>query len=380
MKNTSKSISKTKMKKEPPNGKLRETLILEKLPGVFLLACLLVALGFLFYVIWPFVTVIFVGGVLTIAFYPVYRKILKLFRGYRKLSAVAALFLVILVILIPLTLFVSLLAVEANNTYELIKLKVESGVFDEYLKWNSGGYFYDLKVQLESVINFDNLDLKANILSWSKNVSGFLVDQTKNIAVGVSSFILSMVVMLFTMYYFFKDGDELVEKVGSLSPLPYVYEEQLFKKIASMVKAVVFGVFLTSIIQGVVGGIGFAIAGISNPVFWATAIAFFSLMPVVGTAVIWVPASIILVILGDYGNALFIFIWGFAAIGSVDNLLRPYLIGGKARTYPLMTFLVILGGVLTMGLKGVLVGPLILIVLMSFIHIYEAEYSRVLKK
>jgi len=147
-----------------------------------------------------------------------------------------------------------------------------------------------------------------------------------------------------------------------------------------MIKAIVLGVFLTSIIQGFIGGIGFAIAGISNPVFWGSAMAFFSLVPMVGTAVIWVPTAIILLILGNWGLALFIFLWGFFAVGTVDNFVRPYLIGGKAHTYPLMTFLVVLGGVLTMGLKGVIIGPIVLMVLMSFLHIYEAEYGKVLKK
>ena len=98
------------------------------------------------------------------------------------------------------------------------------------------------------------------------------------------------------------------------------------------------------------------------------------------TAVIWVPAALILLGLGNWGAALFIFIWGFVAIGSIDNIARPFLIGGKAHTYPLMTFLVVLGGVITMGLKGVIIGPLVLIVLMSFLHIYESEYARLLKK
>lgn len=364
----------------PKNSVIQQSLILEKLPGIFLITCLMVAIGLLFYIIWSFVTVLFVGAILTISFYPMYKRILKAFRGWKKTSAMVSLFIVILVILVPLTIFVSLLTIEATDALGMIKVKVESGMFDKYLQWDAGGYFYDLKIKLDSVIDLNSLNIKETIVNWSKALSGFLVDQTKNIAVGISSLLIGIIVMLFSMYYFFKDGEEIVDKIGSLSPLPSVYETELFKKIASMVKAVVFGVFLTSIVQGIVGGIGFTIAGIANPIFWATVIAFFSLVPVVGTAIIWVPASIILVILGEYGTAIFLFLWGMFVIGGVDNILRPYLIGGKAKTYPLLTFLVVLGGVLTLGLKGVVIGPLILIILMSFIHIYEAEYSRVLKK
>ncbi|MFH1218517.1 MAG: AI-2E family transporter [Candidatus Peregrinibacteria bacterium] len=360
--------------------KFGEVLIVEKLPGYFLILCLVAAFYFLVKILNPFLTVIFVGAVLVIAFYPVYRKLLKWFRGWSRLSSFVSCLLVVLVILVPLSLFVLLLATEAFDTYEIIQQKVNSGVFDKYLQWGDGGFFYDLKQQIEPVVNLDSIDLKKNIIGIAQSLSSFLVSQTTNLVRGLSNILLSIVVMLFVMYYFFKDGDKLVEKVGRLSPLPSVYETELFKKIADMVKAIVFGVFLTAVIQGVIGGVGFAIAGISNPVFWGAAMAFFSLLPVVGTALIWIPAALVLLIMGQWGVALFLALWGALVVGTVDNFVRPYLIGGKAHTYPLMTFLVVLGGVMTMGLKGVVIGPIILMVLMSFLHIYEAEYSKVLKK
>jgi predicted PurR-regulated permease PerM len=360
-------------------GKKANSLILDKLPGYFLISCLVVVFLFVLYFLSPFIVAIFLSAVLVIAFYPVYKRLLKWFKGWSRLASFTTMLIVVLVILVPLVLFVLLLTVEASGMYEIIRQKFESGIFDKYLQWDTGGFLYDLKMKVGSVIDLDGIDLKQNILGWTKDLSGFLVDQTKNIILGISGFMLSLIVMLFCMFYFFKDGDKLVKKIGDLSPLPSIYESELFSKIASMVKAVIFGVFLTAVVQGLVGGVGFMLAGISNPVFWGTTIAFFSLVPLVGTAVIWVPAAIVLVIMGDYGVALFIFLWGMLAIGTVDNFIRPYLIGGKAKTYPLMTFLVILGGVMIMGLKGVIIGPLVLVVLMSFFHIYEAEYKKVLK-
>lgn len=359
---------------------VHRSLILEKLPAYFLIFGLLAVIYFLFQILQPFVTVIFLGAVLAVAFYPAYMKISKWLRGYDRVASLLSCLFVVLVIVAPLTFFILLLTSEAVDTYEVVQNKIESGVFDKYLQWEDGGFFYDLKQQIEPVVDLESLDIKKSIVSMAQNLSSYLVSQSANFLKGVSGVLLSLIVMLFCMYYFFKDGQMLVKKVGVLSPLPSVYETELFKKIGAMVKAVIFGVFLTALIQGFVGGIGFAIAGISSPVFWATAMAFFSLMPVIGTAIIWVPAAIILLILGEYGHALFIFLWGFFAVGSIDNILRPYLIGGKVHTYPLMMFLVILGGVITIGLKGVVIGPLVLIILMSFLHIYEAEYSRVLKK
>jgi predicted PurR-regulated permease PerM len=381
-KSSSKKAAKVSKKatKAELKGQFGGLLIIEKLPGYFLLLCLVGIGMILLYLLKPFLTVIFIGAVLVIAFYPVYRRLNKWFRGFSRIASLVSCLLVILVILVPLSVFVLLLASEAFDTYQVIQNQINSGVFDKYLHWDDGGFFYELKEKIEPVIDLENIDIKKNIIDMAQGLSTFLVSQATNLVKGISMIFVSLIVMLFTMYYFFKDGDKLVKKVGRLSPLPYVYEEELFRKIKTMVRAVIFGVFLTAVIQGLVGGIGFGIAGVSNPVFWGTAIAFFSLVPVVGTAVIWIPASIILAILGDYGSALFIFLWGIFAIGTVDNFLRPYLIGGKAHTYPLMTFLVVLGGVMVMGLKGVIIGPLILVIMMSFLHIYEAEYRKVLKK
>jgi len=355
-------------------------LIIDKLPGYFLLFCLIVSFAYLIDILRPFITVLFVSVILVISFYPLYKKLVKLFRGNRGVASFIASLLIVLLILVPLTYFIIFLSTEAFSLYEVIQLKINSGAFDNYLKWKEGGYLYELKQQIDPVIDLDGLDAKKSIINMAQSLSSYLVSQTTTFINGVFSIFIGVVVMLFSVYYFFKDGTKLVARLGALSPLPFVYEEELFKQIASMVKAVVFGVFLTAIVQGFFGGIGFYIAGITSPVFWGAAIAFFSLVPVVGTALIWVPASIVLAIMGQWGMAIFLFIWGLLIIGSVDNFIRPYLIGSKAKTYPLMTFLVVLGGVLTKGLIGVVIGPLLLIILMSFLHIYEAEYKKVLKK
>ncbi|MFH1284462.1 MAG: AI-2E family transporter [Candidatus Peregrinibacteria bacterium] len=375
-----KNIKTNRPTKANLKAKFGDALIIDKLPGYFLILCLGAAFAFLLYILWPFITVIFLAAVLTVAFYSVYKFILRIFRGWMRLSSLVSCILVVLLVIVPLGIFVVLLAGEAYSTYLAIKEKIDSGVFDKFFQWNDGGFFYELKKRIDPVIDLNSIDFKKSIIDVAQGLSTFLVSQTAVLVKEISSIVMKLVIMVFAMFYFFKDGRKIVDKIGSLSPLPTVYEVELFKKIGTMVKAVVLGVFLTSIVQGIVGGIGFAIAGVSNPVFWGTAIAFFSLVPVVGTALIWVPAAIILAVLGDYGSALFVFLWGLLVVGSIDNFIRPYLIGGKARTYPLMTLLVVLGGVLTMGLKGVVIGPLVLMILMSFLHIYESEYGKVLKK
>lgn len=378
-KGSSKGIVKIKSSKEETTA-----LILDKLPGYFLISCLLLTLSFLLYILWPFLTPIFVAAVLTIAFHSYYKSVLKLFRGRSWLASLVSCLIVALVIVVPVTLFVLLVSSEALDAYATIRIKVESGFFDHYLQWENGGFFYDwfsvFKEKISPVFDVEKLNLKQDIINIAQALSSYLGDFAIVFAEKFSSFLFGVFIMFFSLYYFFKDGNSLVDKLGAVIPFPLVYENELFSKLGSMVKAVVFGVFFTALLQGLVGGIGFAIVGISSPVFWGAAMAFLSLIPVVGTAIIWVPAVIFLLIFGSYGSALFLFLWGVFLVGSVDNIARTYLIGGKAQTYPLITFFVILGGVLMMGLKGVIIGPLVLMGFMSLLHIYQSEYAKVLKK
>lgn len=373
---------KNSSRKATINAPLSRALILEKLPAYFLVFCLAVAIYFLMYFLSPFLTVIFIGIVLTVAFYPIYKVLLRWFRGWSRLASLTSCILTLIVILAPLALIVLLLTSEAVSTYHLIQQKIESGVFDKYFQYfqlGEGGFLSNLKAQLAPVIDIGSLDVKKTIIEWAQSLSGFLVSQTTNLVKEISLILFSIVVLMFSMFYFFKDGPKLVKRLGELSPLPSSYEGPLFSKIGSMINAIIFGVFLTAIVQGALGGIGFAIVGIPNPIFWGAIMAFCSLLPLFGTGIIWVPAAIILAILGNYGGCIFLFIWGTILVGTIDNFLRSYLIGGKAHTSPLLTFLVVLGGVMTMGLKGVLLGPLALMLVMSFVEIYESEYKKALK-
>lgn len=359
------------------------SLIIQNLPGYFLIVCLIVSLFALIWILSPFITVLMTAVVLTVVFYPIYKKVLKIFNGRESLASFVSCFLVLIIIIIPVAIFVVLISTQAFETYDMISSELSTGKYDKFLTWSQGGYFFDLKTEIAPYFDLDQVNLKQTILDVAKNLQVFIVNQTVSILGAVSSLFLSVFLLFFSMYYFFKDGSKIVDKIGYLSPLPSIYETELFKRLNIIIKAIVFGVLMSSVVQGIVGGIGFKIAGISGSIFWGTMIAFASLVPVVGTAFVWVPASIILAITGQYWAAIFLFAWGVIAVGSIDNLVRPYLIqgaGSKAKTYPLLIFFVILGGVFMLGFKGVIVGPILLMILLTFLHVYQAEYGKVLKR
>ena len=262
-----KNTSKVPNSPNPPHLTPQHSLIIEKLPGYFLILCLVVSFFYLFKILAPFLTVIFVAGVLTVAFYPLYKKILKWFRGWECSASLVTCLIVMVLTVLPITFFVVMLADEGVNTYQVIQEKVNSGVFDKYLQWEEGGFFYDWKERLENLAGIENFDLKTEIVEKAKTWSDDLIEKVGGFVSGIFNFVLNFFIMLFSMYYFFKDGRRIVEKAGKVSPLPSIYEGQLFEKISAMVKAILVGVFLTAILQGFVGGVGFAIAGISSPIF-----------------------------------------------------------------------------------------------------------------
>lgn len=369
------------MKKKPVEiSEESRRMVIEKLPGYFLILCIVITFMFLLNILSSFVTVLSVSAVLVVSFYPIHKGIVKLFRGRNGLASFVSCLLVVLIIIIPIAVFVLMMTSEAVGAYQVIQDKVNSGFFDKFLQWKSGGLLYDLKNQIAPVINLDGLDVKQNIISVAQNLSGFLVAQTTNILKSLSGLLLGLVFMLFSMFYFFKDGDKIIELIGHYSPLPAKHEAQLFEKLRAMVNGIIKGQFLTGIIQGLAGGLGFWIAGISNPIFWTAIMAFLSFVPVVGAGLVWLPAGIILIAMGEYTWGIFILVWGVLVISTLDNFTRPYLVGGKAHVYPLLTFFVIIGAVFQMGFSGLIIGPLVLMAFISLMHIYEIEYGRLLEK
>lgn len=361
-----------------PKFEKEGSLIVGRLPGYFLIFLVIAAFYLTYIVIEPFFPTLLIASVLTILFYPVYRKIHEKLRGMKRTASLLTCFIVFLVLIIPLALLGILLVKEGISMYQTISEKFASGYFDDFFRWQKGNWLFDLKDQLSPVINLDNLDIKGMILNAAQTVSAFLVSQGAALAANIGVLILHAIVTFFSMFYLFMDGDKFIKKFTILSPLPKKYEQRIFERINVTVKAIAFGVFLTAIIQGVCAGIGYVIAGIPNPVFWAFVTGVFSLIPLIGTSAVWVPAVIILLVLGNYASGIFLLLWGIMLVGTIDNFVGPYLVSSKSKMYPLLTFFVVAGGVFVFGMQGLVFGPLVLVLLLTLLHVYELEYKHVL--
>ncbi|MBD3269997.1 AI-2E family transporter [Candidatus Peregrinibacteria bacterium] len=357
-------------------------ILLEKLPAYFLFGLILLVCIFLYKVVEPFFMVLIFSAVVAAVTYPIYEVLSNWLKGRNRLAAFLTCTIVVFAIVLPITAFVLVLIAQVSEGYFMIRDYLIALDYQELFSWRPGSFFYDLLgIYSQDVENFviSNLQsLTQGITEATKEISSFAAEQSLNLFKSVGWTIFNVAVMFFVLYFYYKDGKNIIAKIMNISPLPLKQEKLILIKFREISKATLIGTFLTAISQGAVAWIGFMIAGIPAAFFWATAVSVFSLVPIVGTGIVWVPMGFYLLLTGDFFWAIFIFLWGALLIGTIDNFLRVIFIGGSAKLNPLLTFLAVFGGLMAFGLLGVVLGPLLLVMFITLIDIYETEYASVL--
>ncbi len=305
------------------------------------------------------------GITFSIVFYPLHERFERRFH-HTTASALLMLLVIAVVIAIPITIAVFITVNETEkfiSNITSIKLAFRSLVekMDQISK---------LKIFAPYLEKLDNS--LFNILQQT----GILI--TKNIGVIFSktySIIANLIFSLIVTFYLIRDRDRFIEYLASV-----VGERERFmnilKSIKTSINATVMGGVLTALIQGIVGAFGFLIVGLNAFFMWMFLIALFSFVPLVGTAIVWVPASIYLFISGNYIGGLFIVGWGVIAIGMIDNYVRPLIIGSKLNVHPMLLFFGILGSIIVFGPIGIILGPVILSVADVVVEAYVEEKNR----
>lgn len=375
-------LSMPKVKFNPKN------LVLHDFARYFFLFAIVVILGLFFWVISPFFSVLVYAALIAVFFQPLNRWFLKLVRKHEGVAAFLSTLVVLFVVLTPLTFFAIFVVQEAVDAYEVLDDKLLEVDFEGF-KLN--GQFADLPIigplwqniseRYELGDTFKNVefDVLSIVQDLGEKVTTFLVSQSASILRSVGGTVVGVLIFLLTLFFFLKDGGRLATYFKNISPLPTKYENVIAKKLRETISAIVFGGFGTSILQGLVGGVGFAIAGVENTVFWGTIMAFASLIPYIGASLIWFPMAVAFFLQENWIWGGFILAWGLTAVSFVDNVARPVLIGTRAKMHPLATFLAVLGGLYIFGIKGIIFGPIILSLTITIIHIYQLEYKEVLR-
>jgi predicted PurR-regulated permease PerM len=229
---------------------------------------------------------------------------------------------------------------------------------------------------------FDNLtpvELGKKLTEWATQFGTKAVGTSAKVLGDATTFILDFFLMLFVLFFLLRDHDTIIRSLRHVLPLSRSQEDRLLTEVEIVSKSAVMGSFLTAIAQGIAGGIGMGIAGFPA-LFWGTMMAFTSFIPVFGTALIWLPASCYLFLQGETTWGIFLVAWSVILVGSIDNLLRPFLMQGSSGMNTLLIFFSLLGGIHLFGLMGLIYGPLIVAITLVLFNIYEEEFKEFLNQ
>jgi len=323
---------------------------------VFLLLLLAVSLAF-GWILLPFSGAVFWAAVLAIIFAPLQRRLYREFGQRRNLTALTTLLICLLLAILPVIFTTGLLVQEGASLYQ----RIEKGELDigEYLAQAKDLLPPYLQRQLERLGLGDLSSLRDTLASGAKQGSQFLATKAFSIGQDTFQFLIGFFVMLYLLFFFLRDGPELVKQIKQAIPLSERQKRRLFSKFARVVRATVKGNIVVAVVQGVLGGLIFWILGIPNAILWAVLMVFLSLLPAVGAGLIWTPVAIYFLLNGAVWQGVVLILYGIGVIGLVDNILRPVLVGKDIRMPDYLVLISTLGGLALFGLNGFVIGPLI---------------------
>jgi predicted PurR-regulated permease PerM len=316
-----------------------------------------------------FLESIFLAGLFAAVFHPLYRKLCTWLGGMRGVAAMATLVIVLLFILIPLVFLVLTVASQAqvfarNGLPELQGLLADEGALSARLQ---GLPFYDTLVPYQEF-------LRERLSSLVNSASGAMLEFMQSATVGTFNVVLTSLIVLYSFFFLLMDGDKLVYRILLYLPLDDDHEQRLLNRFRSVTLATLKGTAVIGFLQGAIAGTALAIAGIPQALLWSVAMMLLSVVPGIGAALIWIPATIYLLANGEYFTAIALAVFCGVLVGSIDNILRPKLVGSDTQLHELMIFFSTLGGLLTFGMSGFIIGPIIAALFVTVWDIYGEEF------
>ncbi len=326
----------------------------------FFIILLLAVFGLVFFIFLPYLNAIVLAITFALLFRPFYNGLLKVMPRKQGFAAFLTVVFVFVIVLAPLTLFGFQIFKEAGQLYA--RVAESDGI-------GAAGSFMELvKERLRAISPTLSLDINA----YSKQILGWILQNISAVFASIAAVIITFFLSLFALYYLLKDGQKLRQAVERLSPLSRPHTEEIISKLGTAANSVIRGSLVVAIIQGILAGLGFLIFGIPHATFWGSVAVVASLVPMLGTGLVMGPAVIYLFLVSNSVFALGLFLWGFFAVGLIDNFLRPQLIKRGVQIHPFLILLSVLGGIGLFGPMGFLLGPLILSFLFALLDIYPA--------
>ena len=336
------------------------------------LVTLVVVLAIALYLCWlmiqPFTTVILWAAVLAIVFYPAHRRINQRIESPSG-AAITSTLLVVALILLPATFITIAVIRQLAGAADHLQQGMQTV--------SSGGTIPGLSWVLERIRPFVEIDHTAAqqlVAERLKAWGSALASSTLLVVGGAVGAVVQMVLIVFTMFYMFRDGENIRHAVYRLLPLERVQMRDISTRTREVIAATVYGVLVISAIQGTLGAIIFGIVGLPSPLLWGVVMFFLSMIPMAGAFLVWGPAALYLALTGAFIKALVMVAWGVLVIGAIDNVLSPRLVGRRARLHELLIFFAVLGGLEIFGVLGLVLGPVIVAVTLALVEMVRQAH------
>lgn len=340
----------------------------------FAIAVVAIFAVLLYFILGPFIAPLLWALFIAFLLHPIHKRLTQKFKGREHWSALALTLVTLILLIGPLTALSAAFAAQAGEVVQWLQGALAEQARERYRN------LADVPV-IGPVIDWarDKFGLRtAQLQTWiaqgAKQLPPLLASMGGALFMGALNTLLGLIVMLFMLFFFIRDGSEMVNVARDLIPMEANKRQQLFDHLGSVTRAVVFGTGMTALIQGALVGLAFVLTGLSSPLVFGVMAAFLALFPFGGTALVWIPAVVVLISQDQWGATAIMLVMGILS-SSIDNVVRPMLISGRARVGTLTVFIGVLGGTAAFGLIGLFLGPILLALIVELIE-FSVEMRR----
>jgi predicted PurR-regulated permease PerM len=330
----------------------------------------LLVLYFSYLIIKPYLLDIFMALVLFFTAKPLFQVLTRAMFGRKALASALTCIILMLVIIIPLFALLSIIASQALEFSTMATKGLQSGAFWSWVSLKVDAlklYLIHLNIPLPP----EQIKLDQIVRTVVTNASQFIYTNSVDLIKGFTVFLFDLILVLFVAFFMFLQGDDFINALKKLSPLSARHNEEIIRETESTIKATLWGTVIVAFVQGTLGGVGFLIFGLPQPAFWGTVMIPASVIPVVGSTIIWGPAAVYLLFTNHIGAGIGLILWGGVVVSVIDNVLKPIIVKGSGSTPSVFILFSILGGIGYFGMIGFILGPLILSFLLSLLRIYQ---------
>ena len=312
----------------------------------------------------PFMPAITAAFALAVLFTPLQAWLERKLKN-ASFAAILSVFAIAMIVVVPATFVLQRLVLQAASGAAIVQTKVESGEWRRALAKQPTLAPIAEKIEAE-------LDLPGAIkafTSWLTTSMGSLVKGSLLQAIGLT-------ITFYLLFFFLRDRQLVLDAIRSLSPMRASEMSALFKRVGDTIYATIYGTLAVAGVQGLLGGLMFWFLGLQAAFLWGLVMALLAVVPVLGAFVVWIPAALFLALEGSWGKALILTLWGLLVVGTVDNLLRPVLVGNRLKLHTVLAFLSVVGGLLVFGASGLILGPVLLTVTMVLFEVWSVRVAK----